>query len=226
MYQSTFGDYYDRFTNQTLGVLKSIRESGTILDLGAGTGRFSIPLAKAGYAIIAVEKSKGMIEVMTQKSLVENIQFPMHHCSIAEYQNGKVDLAMAVFTVLIYITEENELHQSLQNISEHLNPGGFFFFDLANEILFDEHMYSPVVKGSFSRNVTVRKNSEPLYTYDETCSGVYNGEAFSYRDTFPIRQWTFSEVEPILEKCGLVRVDRHFNEFRNTGSTYHLYQKK
>jgi 2-polyprenyl-3-methyl-5-hydroxy-6-metoxy-1,4-benzoquinol methylase len=67
MPHDSWADYYDLvfsdidrdYTKLTLDTIKSILpDGGTIIDFGAGTGRISIPLAKNGYSVTAIEQSK------------------------------------------------------------------------------------------------------------------------------------------------------------------------
>lgn len=52
-------------------VMKELEGSSTIIDIGSGTGFFSIPLAEAGYRITAVEPSVKMINIMKKNSAPE-----------------------------------------------------------------------------------------------------------------------------------------------------------
>ncbi len=45
-------------------ILGEIKDSSTVLDIGSGTGFFSIPLAQSGHRITAVEPSTEMINIM------------------------------------------------------------------------------------------------------------------------------------------------------------------
>ena len=109
VYEQTFGSFYDNLTTETLNVINQILPKGTILDFGAGTGRISFPLTEKGYSVIAVEKSSGMVNSFKRKSKEYNLEMKIHNCSISEYENGKAELAIALFTVLSYSIAEIEL---------------------------------------------------------------------------------------------------------------------
>ena len=105
VYERTYGPAYTEFNNLTLNIIKDILGAKrSILDFGAGTGRLCIPLKQAGYEVIAVEKSHAMAEIIEQKASNLNLSIDIHKCGIAEYRNGKAELAIAVFTVLSYAT--------------------------------------------------------------------------------------------------------------------------
>lgn len=69
-YESDYGDYLDDVT-QILELAKSA--GGPVLEIGAGTGRLAIPVARAGVKITALEKSKGMCELFEKKLSAEDV---------------------------------------------------------------------------------------------------------------------------------------------------------
>lgn len=225
-YGKTFGTYYQHFTDTTLAYIRSAMPEGKVLDLGAGTGRLAIPLAKQGYQVIAVEKSNAMVDVFRSKCTEENLDIPIHSSSIADYDNGSADLALALFTVLSYITSEEEMKKSIENIAKHLNTGGYFFFDLPNPVFFSMvHIINKNELG-FKRTVSVEPSDhKEMYHYREACSGIMDGENFDYVDDFLIRHWTLSQLDDLLQSFGLKDTGKSFPAFASSGSNYKLYQK-
>src|SRR4030042_1918288 len=51
-----------------------ISEQTTIVDVGAGTGRFSIPLAKIACQVTAVDPSTEMLKFLTRNAVEANVQ--------------------------------------------------------------------------------------------------------------------------------------------------------
>jgi len=77
-------------------VIKELQDSLTVLDIGSGTGFFTIPLAEAGHRVTAVEPSDVMIDVMMKnfssvtlstveinRTLWENWSGEMHDAAIS-----------------------------------------------------------------------------------------------------------------------------------------------
>jgi len=54
-------------------ILKELENQSTVLDIGSGTGFFSIPLAGAGHHVTAVEPSAEMINIMKKNLSDENL---------------------------------------------------------------------------------------------------------------------------------------------------------
>ncbi|MEX0667510.1 MAG: class I SAM-dependent methyltransferase, partial [Acidimicrobiia bacterium] len=59
----------DRQTPTLEVVARRAGQGGTILDIGAGTGRASLPLAQAGHPVTAVEPSPTMLEGLAETSV-------------------------------------------------------------------------------------------------------------------------------------------------------------
>lgn len=226
VYEKTFGNFYRDFTIETLKVINQILSKGTILDFGAGTGRLSFPLAEQGYKLIAVEKSVGMVNEFKRKLDGQNPEIEIHNCSISEYKNGKADLAIALFTVLSYSITEDELSKNIDNICKHINPNGYFFFDLPNEVFFNAGRLINIDTNTFRRLVELTSNGEnDIYTYKEQCSGFFNGQEFSYEDEFKIRYWEISTIDKLLSQKGFNDTLKTFPQFNSTGSNYKLYKR-
>src|SRR5262245_37956301 len=76
---ATYGDravdIYDELTpisskdtDLHVSVLASLCASGTILEVGAGTGRIALPLAKMGIKVTALDASPRMIERLADRA--------------------------------------------------------------------------------------------------------------------------------------------------------------
>lgn len=227
VYEQTFGSFYNNLTTETLNVINQLLPKGTILDFGAGTGRLSFPLTEKGYKLIAVEKSIGMLDEFKRKLDGQNPEIEIHNCSISEYKNGKADLAIALFTVLSYSITEDELSKNIENICKHINSNGYFFFDLPNKVFFNAGRLTNIDKNTFRRLVELTSNNEKdIYTYREQCSGIFNGQEFSYEDEFKIRYWKISTLDKLLSENGFNDTLKSFSQFNSTGSTYKLYKKQ
>ncbi len=226
VYEQNFGSFYNTLTTYTLNVIHQILPTGTILDFGAGTGRLTIPLLETGYHVIAVEKSRGMVEELLRKAKEKNLQPNLHHCSISEYENGKADMALALFTVLSYSITEEELSKNIHNICRHINPSGYFFFDLPNTVFFNRAQLINMETPHFRRTVELINLKDNIYTYREKCSGIFNGQEFCYEDKFQIRYWELSTLDKLLTQNSFFEdTSKSFSHFSSTGSTYKLYKK-
>jgi SAM-dependent methyltransferase len=226
VYENSYGPYYKSFTDQTIAIIHGVLKSGAILDFGAGTGRLTLPLTEKGYTVHSADPSTPMLDVLVTKMNASGRTPSTYVCPIDGYNGPKGDLALAAFTVMNYITAETIMENSIRNISEHLNSGGYFFFDLAGPAYFTGHYSGLVNKPNLNRRISITNTaSQHIFKYEEetTCSG--NGFDCSYTDSFCLRQWLRTEIDDMLHKYGLKFVQA-FDELNATGAQYLLYRKE
>lgn len=77
---------------------------GCILDVAAGTGRVAIPLAGAGYRVVAVDRSEEMLHVLRGKAATERIAAVA--ASGASLPFGDQTFHAVVIARLLYLTPE------------------------------------------------------------------------------------------------------------------------
>lgn len=102
-----------------------------ILDLGAGTGGHAIPLARRGYEVTAVDRSRGMLEAGRAKADAADVRVRWLEQDLAALDaGGPFDLALAMFAVLGYLATNDALRGALGRVRGQLAPGALFLFDV------------------------------------------------------------------------------------------------
>jgi SAM-dependent methyltransferase len=141
-----FAERYDEqcFTLNTAAEIEFIVEharlpaGGTILDVGCGTGRHSVPLAARGYRVTGVDLSPGMLAVAEKRAAAANVDVEWVQASVAEFARpGAFDAAICCceggFGLL---TDESDAleHDAaiLRNIATSLRPGGVLILNALN----------------------------------------------------------------------------------------------
>jgi ubiquinone/menaquinone biosynthesis C-methylase UbiE len=66
-------------------VLRCFEAIDEIVEIGCGTGKFTIPLAKAGKRVIAIDYSEEMLEIVREKAITEGIE------SNIEFRHGDIE---------------------------------------------------------------------------------------------------------------------------------------
>jgi SAM-dependent methyltransferase len=76
----TYAAHYDERTSplgsydQTLAVIaEQVRSTDTVVDVGAGTGRFALPLARLTRHVVAVDHALPMLAILREKAAAEGI---------------------------------------------------------------------------------------------------------------------------------------------------------
>ena len=232
VYEACFGDTFAWLTEATLNSIRTTATSGArIIDFGAGTGRLAIPLAREGFRVHAVEASAPMLAQLVSKSSRELTPdaITTEHRDIQSYAGlGEFDVALCVFTVLIYITTASELRAALRAISDTLRPGGRLLIDLPD----------PSVFASFTANTPdvfriVRITPDPPHAQTEPGTGfTFDEETLMkaphlrrYHDRFPVRYWPPEVVRDYASACGLKVVTDLSAAFARAASTYWWLEK-
>ncbi|MFN0249617.1 MAG: class I SAM-dependent methyltransferase [Kofleriaceae bacterium] len=114
---------------------KRLGASGRILELGAGSGRVTIPLARDGHTVLGIDQMPPMLARLHQRaqkvapSVQKRIQTKVADlCTFAV--PGVYPLAIAAFNVIEHLYTRVELHACLRQVAAHLEPGGAFAFDV------------------------------------------------------------------------------------------------
>jgi SAM-dependent methyltransferase len=111
------------------------RGAGRILELGAGTGRVTIPLARDGRSVVALDQSPAMLARLrariaqlpsASRARIAPVRGDLRSFTV----DGRFPLVIAAFNVLEHLYTRGEVHACLQRIAAHLAPGGAFAFDV------------------------------------------------------------------------------------------------
>jgi len=134
--------FYDIMYDQLTGVLRNGEErsefyrgeianaKGAVLEAGVGTGMVFIPALESGVDIYGIDHS----ELMFHKIRSKLDESELHRITLQDIRDFKLDkkfsLIISPFRVFQhFVTIEYQL-SALNNIYDHLEPGGVFIFDL------------------------------------------------------------------------------------------------
>jgi SAM-dependent methyltransferase len=120
-----------------LGCASKISANSRILELACGTGRITIPLAKAGHEVWALEYSEAMIDVFEDKlkNLPEETASKIHliHGDMSNFEMGqKFPLILLPARSFQLLLDEDKEISCLKDVHRHLSEDGTFIIDIAN----------------------------------------------------------------------------------------------
>lgn len=108
---------------------------GRILELGCGSGRVTLPLAREGHHVVAVDAAPTMLAALERRleragaairSRVRPVEADLRDVAVG----GRFPLVLAAFNVLEHLYTRAELAACLARVAAHLAPGGRFAFDV------------------------------------------------------------------------------------------------
>ncbi len=111
------------------------REQGPVLELGCGTGRLLIPIARTGIPITGIDVSSGMLARCREKLQREEpavrhrattLQFDMTDFSLAQ----PFALVLAPFRCFQHALDVQRQISCLRNVHRNLAPGGMLILDV------------------------------------------------------------------------------------------------
>jgi SAM-dependent methyltransferase len=113
----------------TVDFLAELAGAGRALELGVGTGRIAVPLARRGVPVHGIDMSRAMVARLREKPGAEGIDV-----TIGDFATATVDGTFAV-AYLVFNTIENLTTQAAQvacfrNVAAHLEPGGCFVVEV------------------------------------------------------------------------------------------------
>lgn len=109
---------------------KSSSKVSSILDLGCGTGGHSLILAKRGYNVLGVDRSKEMIDIAKRKFDNLNLPIKFINSDINRINlNKKFDVIISMFSVINYQITNTALSEFCRVVKKHLKKDGIFIFD-------------------------------------------------------------------------------------------------
>ena len=118
-----------RVVDPVVDFLVDIAGSGRALELGIGTGRIALPLAKRGVPVHGIELSKAMVARLRAKPGGEDIA-----ATIGDFATTKVDgtfsVAYLVYNTIMNLTTQAAQVACFRNVAAHLQPGGCFVIEV------------------------------------------------------------------------------------------------
>jgi len=107
------------------------------LDLGCGTGRFSIALAERGFSVTGVDRTKYLLDKARAKARSMHINVEWIQEDMRDFvRPAAYDFVLSMFSSFGYFDDRAEDAVVLANIFESLRPGGAFLMDImGKEIL-------------------------------------------------------------------------------------------
>jgi ubiquinone/menaquinone biosynthesis C-methylase UbiE len=108
------------------------RHGGRVLDLACGSGRFTIPLAKAGIEVVGLDSSPTMLKrardsATTAQVVIDWIEADMRDFDLGGRQFGMIMIAE---NSLLHLHSIENIDRCFRTAARHLAPGGALVFDI------------------------------------------------------------------------------------------------
>jgi SAM-dependent methyltransferase len=152
------------FIEQEIGFDRSVR----ILDIGCGTGRHSIELARRGYRVTGIDLSKSMLTRAEEKAAAKGLQIDFRLMDARDMDfTEEFELVIMLCEGAFPLMETDEMNfQILQNARKALKKGGKFIFTTLNGLFPLFHSVKEFCnKISGEENTLYKESSFDLLTF-------------------------------------------------------------
>lgn len=115
------------FRADRLAVLERFQTPGLVADLGCGAGRMTLEMARQGFAVVGVELSRPMLQVLDRKARSEGLvvaPLQANLCRLGCLPPGTFDYALSLFSTLGMIRGASARATALREVARILRPGG------------------------------------------------------------------------------------------------------
>ncbi len=214
-----YSQYYDvlyqhkNYQAESRYVSNHIRQhlpgASKLLELGCGTGSHAQYLCSDGYEITGMDRSAGMIDLAKNKG-IENFH-PLVDDITTFNLNQRFDAVISMFHVMCYLTANEDLMVCFNKVSEHLEPGGVFVFDM---------WYGPAVLNDLPSTRIKRKQTnkgeilclvETQMHFERNVADVHydfiimdneDKQFHRFNEKHPVRYFSIPEIQSFAEQSG------------------------
>jgi len=233
----TYAPFYDWENAQTLGRRDvpfwrrvAANATGPVLELGCGTGRVSLPLARAGVNLIGIDRSEPMLERARRrilKSSRSRIRKPQQSLRLIRgdiralpFDDDAFRMVLAPYGILQSLIRPRDLTATLASVARVLAPGGIFGIDLVPDVPKWREYENRVQLRGRARGAqltlieSVRQDPKRhLTTFEQTYVERRGTATREHRFDLAFRTLTVRQMTGQLERAGF-RVDAVLGDYR------------
>jgi ubiquinone/menaquinone biosynthesis C-methylase UbiE len=221
-YEELFTNYaetYDResFTQGTIGEVDFIEQeinfdkSQRILDIGCGTGRHAIELARRGYQVVGVDLSESQLQRAREKAEKAGVKidFMQKDARQLDFEN-EFELVIMICEGAFSLMETDEMNYAiLQGAANALKPKGKFIFTTLSALFPLFHSVKDFLNEN-SGETTTDELTFDVMTFRErstmtTVDDLGNKKVLDCDE----RYYTPSEITWLLKSLGFKKIDIH-----------------
>jgi ubiquinone/menaquinone biosynthesis C-methylase UbiE len=181
-----------------------------ILDAACGTGNITIPLAKAGHAVIGIDLSESMLNIAAKKARLAGLRIPFVRQSMTALSvHKKQDVVNASCDGVNYLTSIADVCSFFRSAFDVLRPGGLLCFDVSSRYKLENILWGNTFGETSERAAYLWKNaydpSSHLLEMELTCFLSADGQSYErFFERHLQRAHSAEELLSLMADCGFV----------------------
>ena len=203
----------------------AVAADGRVLELGCGTGRITLPVARDGVAVTGIDRSAAMLEracaKRTRSRLSTLVDFVRGDIRLLPFRSRRFGLVMAPYGILQSLVRERDLAATLASVSRILVRGGRFAIDLVPDLPdWSEYRGRRTLTGRIGRGMRVslvesvrQDRPRKLTIFDQRYTAVHGRDRREHRFTLTFRTLSLPQMARRLERAGFA-VDAVLGDYR------------
>jgi SAM-dependent methyltransferase len=127
--ESSADMFQSAVVDPVVDLLAELAGHGAALELGIGTGRIALPLARRGIRVHGIDLSEAMVARLRAKPGAQQIGVTIGDFATTTVE-GRFTVAYLVFNTIMNLTTQDGQIACFQNVAAHLEPGGCFVVEV------------------------------------------------------------------------------------------------
>ena len=198
----------------------AVKTGGRALELGCGTGRVALPVARAGGDLVGIDRSAAMLARARMRRRRSRLAGRLHlvrgDVTALPFPPASFNLVMAPYGILQSLLDDAVVDAALQSVRRVLAPGGTFGIDLVADLpKWHEYQDRPKLEGrrgrgedSISLVESVRQDrARKLTIFDQEFTERRGSDARTRRFSLVFRTLSVEELAGRLERAGFCAPD-------------------
>jgi ubiquinone/menaquinone biosynthesis C-methylase UbiE len=198
---------------------------GPVLELGCGTGRITLPIARGGTRIVGIDRSGPMLARASRKlrrarlgARASLLRGDIRHLP---FRRACFPLVVAPYGILQSLTRERDLAATLESVARVLRAGGLFGIDLVPDLpRWSEYDARRTLSGRMGRSTKVsliesvtQDRARGLTMFDQRYVTIRDGVRRQHDFTLMFRTLSIRQMTRRLERAGF-GIDAVLGDYR------------
>ena len=190
-------------------------QDGPVLELGCGTGRIVVPVARAGAHIVGIDRSDEMLararKRIARARLGGRVTLVRGDIRDLPFRSrARFSAVLAAYGILQSLTRERDLARTFESVARVLRRGGLFAIDVVPDLpKWEEYRDRVSLKGRRGRKTrltlveTVRQDRRRHLTiFDQEYRETSGGRQRTHRFSLTFRTLSVPQMTRRLEQAG------------------------